>query len=89
MSKLGGSENIPTTFIKLCGSLFSIKLCVLFNLCIDAGSYPEYMKTAMVIPLREKGVRHSWRNYHRISLLCNLSTIFASLITSRVKTFFL
>ena len=87
MSELGDSENIPTKIIKLCASLWSNKLCVLFNSLIDAGSYPKYMKQLRWFQFIKKGVRNSLRNYRPISILCNLNKIFESLIASRVKTF--
>ena len=83
MSKQGDSEDIPTRFIKFCGSLLSNSFCVHFNLCRDTWKQLRWFKF-----IKKNNVRKILRNSRPISILCNLNKIFESLITSRVKTFF-
>ena len=73
MRKQRDSEDISTKFLKLCGSLMSHKLSVLLSLCVDSGSYPEYMKTSKVIPKHKIGSQNSLIKYRHIYIICNLN----------------
>ena len=88
MKKNSNIEDIPTKFLAMSQQYLSMPLCVLFNLCIDHGKFPSLFRVAKVIPVHKKGPETDIKNYRPISILCNLSKIFESLLYDRLRNHF-
>ena len=57
-------------------------------MCLDHGAYPQNFKISRITPIFKKGSKKCINNYRPISVLCNLSKLFDSLIYDRVHSFF-
>ena len=62
-------------------------IAMLFNDSVEAGKFPECLKTGRVIPLFKKGNRLLVENYRPITTLLLLSKIFENLVHSRLNSF--
>ena len=59
-----------------------------FSSAFELGVFPNYFKTAKVIPIFESGNKNLVSNYRPISLLTTLSKVFEKLTKSRLVKFF-
>ena len=55
--------------LKICSLEISIPLCMIFNKCIQSGTFPSLWKKANVQPVHKKNSRQDKTNYRPISLL--------------------
>ena len=88
MKKNGSTHDLSRNFLKICCVHISFHLSNIFNLCIDTAKFPESLKMAKVTPVFKKGSHIEIKNHRPISILCNFSKIFDSLIHSRLSSYF-
>ena len=79
-SKATGIDNIPPKIFKIAAPITSYSLTKLFNLVILTETFPHEWKIARVAPLHKKGPRNLLDNYHRISVLPVINTIFEKIL---------
>jgi hypothetical protein len=63
-------------------------LAVIFNNCVDEGTFPDLMKYSKVIPLFKSGNKEDASNFRPISILPALSKIFEKIILDQLVTHF-
>ena len=64
-----GCDSISVSMIKICDMSIVEPLCLIFEKCLETGSYPSIWKKANVIPIHKKESRQNKCNYRPISLL--------------------
>ncbi len=57
------------------------------NLSFEKGEFPDYLKTAIVIPLHKSGPSTDCNNFRPISLLSTFSKIFEKLMKKKLLLF--
>ena len=75
---------MPSFLLRDCASIFVTPLHRLFNLIIKTSSFPAIWKEAMVTPVLKKGDSPLIENYRPISILCNFSKMFESVIYKQI-----
>jgi hypothetical protein len=63
-------------------------LAVIFNNCVDEGTFPDLMKYSKVIPLFKSGNKEDPNNFRPISILPALSKIYEKLILDQLVSHF-
>ena len=74
-SKSSPIESVPARILKDIADVLCPKLVIDFNTAISAGTFPQHMKHADVIPLFKKNIRQLKENYRPVSLLSALSKV--------------
>jgi len=82
-----GYDNISNKLLKNIAYNISDVLSYLFNKSIKDGTFPDELKTAVVIPLFKKGDKDRKENYRPISLLPIISKIFEKALKKRMISF--
>jgi hypothetical protein len=83
--KAPGRDSIDNITIKQLPFKALVSLSKIFNACLLTGYFPEYWKTANVIPiLKPDKSSKNPANYRPISLLCTLSKILEKIIYTRL-----
>ena len=67
--KAHGHGKISIRMIKICGKSICKPLQLIFNQCIDTGSFPLEWKKANIFPIHKKGDKQCLKNYRPVSLL--------------------
>ena len=65
----------------------SIPLSKIFNLSLRTGTYPDFLKLAMVILIHKKGSKLEVGNYRPISLLSNINKLLEKIVHERTYNF--
>ena len=65
----------------------SIPLSKLINKCLEAGYFPDFLKTARITPVFKTGDPTQFGNYRPISVLSVISKIFERVIQARLSGF--
>lgn len=78
--KGSGPDNIPTLFIKRCGKVLALPLCIIFNQSPADGTFPAEWKKARILPLFKKGEQSDVKNYRPTSLISCFSKLFGSMV---------
>jgi hypothetical protein len=65
----------------------SIIFTYLFNLMVESQVFPDYWKTAKVIPVFKNGNTQSVENYRPISTLSNVSNVFERILSQQILNF--
>ena len=60
----------------------------MFNVCIDDDAYPDVFKCSKISAVFKKGNRTHIEPHRPISVLCNLSKIFDSILHERITNYF-
>ena len=55
LNKAHGHDKISIRMIKICGKSIYKPLQLIFNQCIDTGSFPLEWKKANIVPIHQKG----------------------------------
>ena len=84
-SKAPGLDGLPGGCLKVAGEKIAPFLTKLFNKIYDTHSFPRSWSRSVILPLHKKGNVLNVDNYRGISLLCVMSKIFASILTSRLR----
>ena len=85
--KAHGFDNLPVRLLKDSAHLISTPLSYIFNLSLENGIFPDYLKTAKVTPIYKKGPREDPGNYRPISVLPIIAKIFEKIVNKRVVEF--
>lgn len=80
-----GPDGIPSFLVRDCGSVLAEPLCIVFNLIITTGCFPEQWKLSKVIPILKKGDKSNISNYRPISVISNFSKILETIIFTRIS----
>lgn len=83
-----GYDGISTKIIKLSKINIRDVLAYLINLSLEAGIFPEQLKTSVVKPLYKKGSKTDVTNYRPIVLVPVLSKIFEKVMHEKLTSFF-
>jgi hypothetical protein len=75
-----GPDNIPAFLLKDCASVLAYPLQLVFNLALKTCKFPEIWKLSSISPIFKKGNRTQVENYRPISLICNFSKVFESIL---------
>ena len=73
--------------IKICGKSISKPLQLIFNQCIDTGSFSLEWKKANIVPIHKKGEKQCLKNYRPVSLLPICGKILERLIFNEMFRF--
>lgn len=87
-NKAPGIDGVGSFLLKELSDVISPILTFLINLSFKTGTFPEVLKTAVVIPLHKKGNSHDLNNYRPISLLSVFSKVIEKIMKSRLVSFF-
>ena len=69
INKAHGYDDISIRMIKLCGKSIVKPLSMIFNNCIDTGTFPDIWKRSNIIPVHKKDDKQIVDNYRPVSLL--------------------
>ena len=86
-SKSVGPNSIPNKLIQSIRKSISIPLSNMFNSTFINGTYPEFLKISIVIPIYKKDSKLIVSNYRPISLLSNINKILEKLLFNRLYSF--
>ena len=87
INKAHGHDDISIRMIKLCGKSIVKPLSMIFNNCIDTGTFPDIWKRSNIIPVHKKGDKQIVDNYRPVSLLPIFRKIFEKLLFSSIMDF--
>ena len=87
LNKANGPASIPPKVINLAKNIISVPLLEIINLCFTSGTFPDHLKTAIVLPFYKKGNKLDCNNYRPISLPSNIDKVFEKLIYKRIYNF--
>ena len=76
VNKAHGWDGISVQMIQICDSSLLLPLKMIFESCIQQGSFPETWKRANVVPIHKKNSKSLKENYRPISLLPIFGKIF-------------
>lgn len=79
-----GIDNIPSFLGKDCAMALAKPLVFLFNLIISSKQFPKTWKISKIIPVLKSGDPSNIANYRPISILCNFSKLFESIIYKKI-----
>ena len=80
-------ESINPSVLLSIADIIAKPLAYIFNLSIRQGVFPDYLKSAKVIPIFKKGSHEDAANYRPISLLSIFDKIFEKLVCKRLLQF--
>ena len=86
--KTSQSNDIPTKLIKEYSDIFATIIVEDFNKCMYNGTFPKIFKISEVIPVYKKDEPYDKNNYRSISILSNLSTIYARYMHDEINAYF-
>ena len=88
-NKAHGRDQISIIMLKL-GNISTCKpLEIIFNRCLETGTFPNDWKKGNVVPVFKKGDKQFLKNYRPISLLPVCGKIFKKLIFNEIFKFFI
>ena len=82
-----GYDEVTAKFLQISEDLIAIPLCVIFNMSMSSGVYPDKLKIAKVIPIYKKGSKSDVSNYRPISILSCINKIYEKLLCKRLYKF--
>lgn len=86
-SKCGGVRQVPAFIYKSISDLLALPMSIIINQTLRNGSFPDYLKVALVTPIFKKGDKKDPSNYRPISSLPILSKVFESVIKDQLMDF--
>ena len=84
--KASGCDSISVSMIKICDMSIVELLCLIFEKCLETGSYPSIWKKANVIPIHKKESRQNKCNYRPTSLLPIFGKAFEKILFDGIFT---
>ena len=85
--KATGPDEVSPRLLKNCANELSTPLTLIFQQCINSGSWPSKWKEARVVPVHKKNSKTDPQNYRPISLLSAINKIFESVIAEQLIAF--
>ena len=82
-----GVDNISNVLLKELSGSICTPLCLITNMSMESGIFPDLMKLAEIVPLYKGKSRENETNYRPISLLTTMSKIVEKVVYKRVYTF--
>ena len=82
-----GSDDISNILLREISSCVCEPLCLLINISLTEGKFPDLMKLAEVVPLYKGKARDQETNYRPISLLTTMSKVMEKVVYKRVYDF--
>ena len=82
-----GFDDISNNLLKQLSPSILTPLCLIYNLSLNTGIFPELMKRADVSPLFKSKLHCDTNNYRPISLLLTISKILEKLVYKRTYSF--
>ncbi|XP_063913193.1 uncharacterized protein LOC135129854 [Zophobas morio] len=79
-SMTSGPDSIPSFLLKDCAHVLSKPLLHIFNIMLKSSTFPN------ICPVLKKGDPSQVTNYRPISILCNFSKVFESILYARIYT---
>lgn len=86
-NKTGGIDGISASIIKRLGVFICEPLAHIFNVCLQQGIFPKYLKKAEIIAIHKGGDKKLVSNYRPISLISNFAKILEKLLYTRLSQF--
>ena len=87
--KAHGFDGISIRMLKLCSTEIARPLLMIYQKCLDTGTFPSFWKKANVQPVHKKSSRQDKRNYRPISLLPICGKIFEKIMFDSIYSFLL
>ena len=85
LSKASGPDCIPVVVLNTCEPELSYILAELFNTCLKETCFPDCWEFSSVVPVfKNIGERSTAKNYHPVSLISVVSTVFEKLVNNRI-----
>ena len=69
VNKAHGHDDISIRMLKICDSVITEPLSIIFKNCIDCGVFPDTWEMSHIIPAHKKNDKRSLNNYRPVSLL--------------------
>ena len=69
-------DDISIRMLKICDSVLTEPLSIIFKNCIDHGVFPDTWKISLIIPIHKTNDKRSLNNYRPVSLLLICGKIF-------------
>ena len=88
-SKARGHGQISIRMLKLFSTSICKPLEIIFNQCVETGTFPNVWKKGNVVPVFKKDDKQILKNYRLISLLPVCGKIFEKLIFNKMFKFFI
>ena len=89
MNKGAGPDGIPIFFMKSIASNIVRPLCVIFEMSLKKGIFPNVWKKSYVTPIFKSGTKSDIMNYRGISILSAMPKLFEKLICDKLTGFVL
>ena len=83
----GKSSDIPIHVVKKSSLTICPLLSMLYNQCIDTGTFPDELKIGKISPIYKKDNEELLENYRPVSTLAIFGKIFEKIIYSRLYSF--
>ena len=84
-SKASVPDCIPVVVLRNCEPELSYILAELFNKCLKESCFLDCWKVSSVVPVfKNVGERSTTKNYHPVSLLSVVSTVFEKLVNNKI-----
>lgn len=83
----GKASDIPIIILKRCSSIVSPILSKFYNNFMEAGVFPNTLKSGCITPIFKKGNPQMFNNYRPVSTIPIFSKIFEKLIYQRLYSF--
>jgi hypothetical protein len=80
-------ERIPVAVLQCVSDVIAEPLAFIYNMVLGTDIIPQYLKSAMVIPLHKGGSRELASNYRPISVISVFGTIFEKLIAPPIYSY--
>ena len=83
-----GKDGIPVKLLKACSTSLSVPLSDLLKCSLDAGSFPEILKSVLITPVHKSSSKLDPKNYRPIALISNISKVFEKVVRSDLMKYF-
>ena len=84
-----GIDRLSTKLLKHCKLELAHPIMLLFNKCIQAGTFPNKLKIAKVLAIFKKNDIFKFENYRPISILPSVSKVFEKIMHAQIYEYFM